>query len=180
MSDTPRTDTLLVVHDLDPKPSTLIQHARQLERELAEAQELSESRWDLASSATADVCALVKELAASKERVQLLERCIAAQNLEIEQTCGKALGYPWFKDDQKNFPGSTEADGVCVGEHVAETIVMELANKYTAAQERIKRLVEAGDMLDNSVACGCGVDGPCRRCSKAIENWTAAKEEKAS
>ena len=37
MSDTPRTDTLLVVHNLDPKPSTLIQHARQLERELAAA-----------------------------------------------------------------------------------------------------------------------------------------------
>lgn len=37
MSDTPRTDTLLVVHDLDPKPRTLIEHARQLERELAEA-----------------------------------------------------------------------------------------------------------------------------------------------
>lgn len=37
MSDTPRTDTLLVVHDLDPKPRTLIEHARQLERELAAA-----------------------------------------------------------------------------------------------------------------------------------------------
>ena len=37
MSETPRTDTLLVVHDIDPKPSTLIQHSRQLERELATA-----------------------------------------------------------------------------------------------------------------------------------------------
>ena len=34
MSDTPRTDILLVVHDLDPKPDTIINHSRQLEREL--------------------------------------------------------------------------------------------------------------------------------------------------
>lgn len=55
----------------------------------------------------------------------------------------------------------------------------QLERELVAAQARIQRLVEAGDMLDNSVACGCGVDGPCRRCSKAIENWTSAKEEKA-
>jgi hypothetical protein len=39
MSDTPRTDILLVVHDLDPKPDTIINHARQLERELNAANE---------------------------------------------------------------------------------------------------------------------------------------------
>lgn len=47
-----------------------------------------------------------------------------------QQIAGKALGYPWFKDDQKNFPGATEADGVCIGEHAGETIVEELAQKY--------------------------------------------------
>lgn len=66
----------------------------------------------------------------ARERIAFLERAIAQQNQEIEQICGKALGYPWFKDDQKNFPGATEADGVCAGEHVAETIVAELANAY--------------------------------------------------
>jgi len=39
VSDTPRTDILLVVHDLDPKPDTIINHARQLERELNAANE---------------------------------------------------------------------------------------------------------------------------------------------
>jgi len=34
VSDTPRTDILLVVHDFDPKPDTIINHAHQLEREL--------------------------------------------------------------------------------------------------------------------------------------------------
>ncbi len=51
---------------------------------------------------------------------------------EIEQTAGKALGYPWYKDDQKNFPDATEVDGVCAGEHVAVSIVDELANTYIA------------------------------------------------
>ena len=40
MSDTPRTDILLVVHDFDPKPDTIINHARQLERELNAANEM--------------------------------------------------------------------------------------------------------------------------------------------
>ena len=89
----------------------------------------------------ADVqCAKIREL---NERIKLLEHGIAKQNLEIEQTCGRVLDYPWFKDDQKNFPGATEKDGVCVGEHVAETIAAELARKYTEAKERIKRLEDA-------------------------------------
>jgi hypothetical protein len=34
MRDTPRTDTVLVAWDLTPEPKVLIEHARQLEREL--------------------------------------------------------------------------------------------------------------------------------------------------
>jgi hypothetical protein len=59
---------------------------------------------------------------------------------ECEQIAGKALGYPWYKDDQKNFPGATEADGVCVGEHVGDSIVEELARAY----ERLKLEKENG------------------------------------
>lgn len=54
---------------------------------------------------------------------------------EVEQRLGKALGYPWYKDDQKNFPNATEADGVCIGEHTPGTIAHEAANRL-AAQER--------------------------------------------
>lgn len=60
---------------------------------------------------------------------------------ECEQVAGKILGYPWFMDDQANFPGSTEKDGVCVGEHVGETIVQELADAYIALKERVEELV---------------------------------------
>ena len=67
------------------------------------------------------------------EKIKRLYDSILKNNQEIEQDCGKVLGYPWFKDDQKNFPGATEKDGVCVGDHVAETIVSELAKRHTEA-----------------------------------------------
>jgi len=59
---------------------------------------------------------------------------------DIQQTLGKALGYPWFKDDQKNFPGSTEEHGVCVGEHVAATLADEAANKIRTLKETVAML----------------------------------------
>jgi uncharacterized protein (UPF0218 family) len=77
------------------------------------------------------------------EKIMRLREGLLEQNQNIEQTCGKVLAYPWFKDDQKNFPGATEKDGVCVGDHVAETIVSELAKKHAEALSRIKRLEEA-------------------------------------
>jgi hypothetical protein len=64
------------------------------------------------------------------ELLELRNRVIADEQ-EIEQILGKALGYPWYKDDQKNFPGTTEADGVCIGDHVAVTIAMEAADRIT-------------------------------------------------
>ena len=53
---------------------------------------------------------------------------------EIEQILGKALGYPWFKDDPKNFPTATEADGVCVGDHTAWSLAMIAADKIKELQ----------------------------------------------
>ena len=71
------------------------------------------------------------------ELARLRERS-AASNDDICQTLGKALGYPWFKDDQKNFPGATEENGVCVGDHIAESIASEaaaeLARKSTVVE----------------------------------------------
>jgi len=94
-------------------------------------------------AANAAVAEAAERLAEQSAKIKRLRDGIAKQSLEIEQTCGKVLDYPWFKDDQKNFPGATEKDGVCVGEHVAETIAAELARKYGEAKQRIKRLEEA-------------------------------------
>lgn len=64
------------------------------------------------------------------------------QNFEIEQILGKALGYPWYKDDQQNFPGSTDADGVCVGEHTPGSIADEAAKRIRELTDRISVLEE--------------------------------------
>jgi hypothetical protein len=56
-----------------------------------------------------------------------LRAALSKQNDEICQALGSALGYPKFCDDQANFPGTTEANGVCVGDHVAESIAAEAA-----------------------------------------------------
>ena len=52
----------------------------------------------------------------------------------VEQILGKALGYPKFADDQKNFPGAT-GDDVYVGEHVLESLAIEAVNKIKALTE---------------------------------------------
>lgn len=92
------------------------------------------------------------------QATEKLTKLYMASHNEIEQTLGKALGYPWYKDDQKNFPGSTEKDGVCVGEHVAESIASEAAN-------RIEKLTKENEGLKNELArlngqtnfaCECG------------------------
>ena len=68
---------------------------------------------------------------AIRELAHLRAKC-ANVNEEICQTLGAALGYPRYVDDPTNFPDATEADGVCVGDHVAETLAVEAA-------ERIRR-----------------------------------------
>lgn len=64
---------------------------------------------------------------------------------EVEQVLGKALQYPWYKDDQKNFPGAKKADGVCVGEHVPSSIAMEAAKRLAACErehDEARRMLE--------------------------------------
>ena len=81
---------------------------------------------------------LVKKYHEVEERKERLQWVCSKMNEEVCQVAGKVLGYPWFKDDQKNFPGSTEEHGVCVGNHVAESIVDELS--YAYLRERARRL----------------------------------------
>ena len=62
---------------------------------------------------------------------------------QIEQILGKALGYPWFKDDPKNFPNATEADGVCVGPNTAASLAMEAVDLITKLKKRHPTTEEA-------------------------------------
>lgn len=52
-----------------------------------------------------------------------------------------------------------------------------MERELNAANERIKRLEEAGDaIVDHNIGCGCGQDGPCRACRMACEAWYKAKD----
>ena len=160
IGDTPMTDQMEQHAPVGLRRNAAFEQAsdlcRHLERELAAANRRIESLNRGNAAAERILCDAagvgsgrdaLEWIVAAKERIKLLEHGIAKQNLEIEQTCGRVLDYPWFKDDQKNFPGATEKDGVCVGEHVAETIAAELARKYTEANDRIKRLEEALSLI---------------------------------
>lgn len=56
---------------------------------------------------------------------------------EVEQTLGRALGYPRYCDDQENFPGTTDADGVCTGDHTAVTLAMEAAARISKPEDQL-------------------------------------------
>lgn len=68
-----------------------------------------------------------RELQVMRDAYRALQEAVMRESNDIEQILGKALGYPRYKDDPKNFPGSTEQDGVCVGDHVAASLAMEAA-----------------------------------------------------
>jgi hypothetical protein len=56
---------------------------------------------------------------------------------QIEQILGKALGYPRYKDDPKNFPNATEADGVCVAPNTAASLAMEAADRIKNLEDKL-------------------------------------------
>lgn len=82
----------------------------------------------------------IARLIAEIRRLQNHERGFLKECDEITQVLGQVLGYPWFKDDQKNFPGATKDDGVCIGEHVPASLADEAANTMRRLQSRVKEL----------------------------------------
>ena len=67
-----------------------------------------------------------------RQELDQLRRFAQKSEDDVCQALGKALGYPWFKDSPDIFPGATEACGVCVGDHVAESIAEEAARTIIA------------------------------------------------
>jgi hypothetical protein len=93
------------------------------------------------------------ELEAMREEIAMLRAACRKLNEDVSQTLGKVLGFPWFKDDQQNFPGATEADGVCVGDEVAESLAARAADKIAKlkaerdeAERRLTQTAKAADM----------------------------------
>jgi hypothetical protein len=83
----------------------------------------------------------------------LIDACSKTED-EVQQIIGKALGYPWFKDDQLNFPGAIEANGVCVAASLAIEVVAALRKSEERAAELEKALVPFGEVGDWMVRNG--------------------------
>ena len=94
------------------------------------------------------------------EAIAKIEKVVRAAQQEldlVEQHLGKALVFPWYKDDQKNFPGATSEHGVCVGDHVPETLAISASRRITelealiadiAKQKTTSELVNVEDQGD--------------------------------
>jgi len=95
---------------------------------------------------------------------------------EVDQALGKALGYPFYADDQKNFPGATEANGVCTGEHVPESLADEAAKKIITLN---KLLLTYGEHAASCPVLICSVD----RCTcgwedvKHLAEWLRKRQD---
>ena len=77
-----------------------------------------------------------------KERCDSFEKSIVRYQTDcasVEQYLGKALGYPQYKDDQEHFPGATEKDGVCVGEHTPTSIAQEAGKRIFELEAQLSQ-----------------------------------------
>lgn len=114
-----------------------------------EALEALERRCDgllTANNALVDRVRAAERRALDAEReLTRLRRAFAEEADDVEQALGKALGYPWYKDDPANFPDATEADGVCVGEHVPGSIAREAASRIGELHAAVLALLGALD-----------------------------------
>lgn len=81
-----------------------------------------------------------KDYVATLKRMAREYEGIAKECREVEQHLGKALHYPWYKDDQKNFLNTTEDDGVCIGEHTPGTIAAEARNRIWLLEREVDEL----------------------------------------
>jgi hypothetical protein len=87
------------------------------------------------------------------DKLRVQETKMLKEFHEIEQILGKALGFPWFKDDQKNFPNATEADGVCVGDHTAWSLALMAADKIKAWEACAENLVDYAHAHVDYLSC---------------------------
>jgi hypothetical protein len=104
---------------------------------------------------------LAREAADEIERLRAWKEKVIDQARRDEdsicQDLGRALGFPWYKDDPANFPNATEADGVCVGDLVGVVLAEMAADKIAALRAEIaakdEALAQAG-WLGNALTWG--------------------------
>ena len=101
---------------------------RNLMNELKESKEIEQKKEIIDLQAELEYYRGVAEHLGAEKAVSQRDKMIK-ESEAIEQILGKALGYPWYKDDPKNFPNAAEADGVCVAPNTAASLAMHAADK---------------------------------------------------
>jgi outer membrane protein TolC len=109
-------------NDLEAKLADL----REEVRDLTELRDANEERLKGSDSGRRQSKAFADEL---RTKLAELKQSYIEEGRRIEQVLGRALGYPRYADDPKNFPDATDEDGVCVGDHVPITLAEEAAAK---------------------------------------------------
>lgn len=135
-----KPDRVFCVCGADPERhhlKTSMKHLADIARSFGYKNRIQESNQELVGRALFSQEQSIEMLNNDLKHLRL---AAARDNEEITQVLGRALGYPWFKDDQKNFPGATEANGVCVGDHVAASLAVEAAKTIKAMRERLSIL----------------------------------------
>ena len=102
-------------------------------------------------------------------------------NGEVCQILGKALGFPWYKDDQKNFPGATEADGICEGHYVAQDMANlaagKLATKGRAIDIHLSTITELQLRVEQAAEKLAKAEANCARWCEIGRNTDALAKE---
>lgn len=68
-----------------------------------------------------------------------LRKAMIDDSNAVEQILGKALDYPWYKDDERTFPLATEEDGVCVGHYTVEDLAIQAAKLIKDLRNQINK-----------------------------------------
>lgn len=128
------------------------------EEQVARAGKIRE--WQTVKLLVSDGQALLAALRASMaesalrqgetERLRRQADGYARECHEVEQALGKALGYPWYKDDPDIFPGATGEDGVCTGVHTPAGIAAEAAGEIGRLRADLERANQSAENFRTS------------------------------
>lgn len=143
------------------------------------------------SPSASELVAALKESCRLKDNgISQIREGYARSNQEVCQTLGKALGYPWLKDDQANSPDADESHGVCVGDHVAESIAEEAAKRIYQLTEENAVLSQQRDewhsmhmnaakvndeLIEENAALKKDGERLVATCQKLIDHWHEIK-----
>lgn len=100
---------------------------------------LSEKRNMTRGQLLEDYGAIIDNQRGEIFRLQKQNNAMLLELRHIEQILGKALHFPWFKDDPVNFPNATEKDGVVVAGPTWE-LAMHAADKIKRLEDNIEAL----------------------------------------